>query len=263
MVLLLIMELIRRHFDIIDSTNTWAKHNAHLLPRDKMTLVTAEGQTAGRGRFRRNWESPPGQNIYASFCFFIDKQRKDLGYIPQILALSAIHILEKLNFKVELKWPNDLLIGKKKVAGILTETTPISDQLCMIIGIGLNVNMTDDYLQRIDKPATSLLVERGHPFDIEDLLHQLRNRFIEGLKLFLEEGFSPFFDAYRSYICFGEPIRFHDNVTLWEGTLHSINSDGLLILKLPNGSLKTFITGEIVLEKHTKADGIIQNSNAC
>lgn len=255
------MELVRRHFDIIDSTNTWAKQNAHLLPRDKVTLVTAEGQTAGRGRFKRNWESPPGQNIYASFCFFVDKQRNDLGYIPQILALSAIQVLEKLGFRPELKWPNDVLLGKKKVAGILTETTPLSDQVCIIVGIGLNVNMSEEYLQKIDRPATSLVMERGHAYDIEDLLHQLRNRFLEGLALFMEEGFIPFFDTYRSYITFNETIRFHDNVSVWEGTLHSIDADGLLVMRLPDGKLKTFITGEIVWD--CKPEYVSHSNSAC
>ena len=65
------MELTRIHFDTIDSTNTWAKQNAHKLESDKITLVTTDTQTAGRGRFKRKWVSPPHQNIYASFCFFI------------------------------------------------------------------------------------------------------------------------------------------------------------------------------------------------
>ncbi len=240
------MDLIRRHFDIIDSTNTWAKQNAHLLARDKVTLVTAEGQTSGRGRFKRRWESPPGQNIYASFCFFVDKARLDLGNIPQVLALSAVSVLEKHNFSPELKWPNDVLLSKKKVAGILAETTSIDDELCMIIGIGLNVNMTKEYLQLIDRPATSLLVEKGHAFDIEDVLKQLRNSFLPDLTLFLKDGFAPFFKTYCRYMTINQQIHFHDNVNIWDGQLHAINPDGSLTLRLSDGKLKNFISGEIL-----------------
>lgn len=256
------MKLVRRHFDIIDSTNTWAKHNAHLLPTDAVTLVTAEGQTSGRGRYKRHWESPPGQNIYASFCFFVDKKRLDIGNLPQVLALSTISVLEKLGFKPELKWPNDVLISKRKVAGILTEATTISDKLCLIIGIGLNVNMTIDTVSRIDRPATSLLIERGFPYDIEDLLKELRQKFLTGLKLFLDEGFTPFYDTYRRYIAFNEQVRFHDNINLWEGTIHSITRDGSLTLKLPNGTLRTFVAGEILFDDSLKFDAAPRQS-AC
>jgi BirA family biotin operon repressor/biotin-[acetyl-CoA-carboxylase] ligase len=257
------VDIIRRHFDIIDSTNTWAKHNAHLLPLDKITLVTAEGQTAGRGRYKRHWESPPGQNIYASFCFFLDKQRLDkqrldIGNIPQVLALSTVSLLEKLGFRPELKWPNDVLLSKKKVAGILTEAVTLSDQMCLIVGIGLNVNMTPEYIERIDRPATSLLAEKGHLYDIEDLLHVLRQKFTAGLKLFIDEGFAPFYDTYRKYVPFNEQVRFHDNLKLWEGTIHDIKRDGSLVLKLANGTSKTFIAGEILFEDLSKSEAAIK-----
>lgn len=240
------MELIRRHFDIIDSTNTWAKNHAHTLSRDKMTLVTAGQQTAGRGRFKRAWISPPGQNIYASFCFFVEKHTKEIGNIPQILALSNVKVLESLSFKPELKWPNDVLLSGKKVAGILAETTPLSDQLCLIIGIGLNVNMPLEILQGIDRPATSLLAETGSSHDIEKVLEMLQLQFMKDLDLFLDEGFHLFLSDYRQHMTYRKQIRFNDNRVVWEGELHAINADGSLSLKLPDGEIKTFIVGEIL-----------------
>lgn len=242
------MEIIRRHFDVIDSTNTWAKHNAHLFPRDKITLVTANEQTAGRGRFKRRWESPPDQNVLATFCFFIEKHRTDIGNIPQILAISTARMLEELGFSPELKWPNDVLISKKKVAGILAETTPLSDQLCFVLGIGLNVNMPLNILQQIDRPATSLLVEGKQLLDLEDILQKLQRRFTTDLELFLEEGFQPFLEEYRNRLS-GDPkkiIYFDDARKIWEGTFHSINQDGSLNLQLTDGEIKTFIAGEIM-----------------
>lgn len=242
------MKLIRRHFETIDSTNTWAKQNAHLLPRDAITLVTALEQTAGRGRFKRRWESPPGKSVLASFCFFIEKHRIDIGNIPQVLAISAARILEKLGFSPQLKWPNDVLLSSKKVAGILAETTPLSDQLCFIAGIGLNVNTPLEVLEKIDRPATSLLVEGMQEFDVEHVLKLLQTQFVTDLELFFDEGFQPFLEEYCRRIS-GDPnkvIRFDDNRTIWEGRFHSINHDGSLSLELTNGDIKTFIVGEIM-----------------
>lgn len=242
------MLINRKHFSLIDSTNTWAKQNAHLLPKDVITLVTADEQTAGRGRFKRHWVSPPKQNIYASFCFFLKMGRPDIGNIPQVLALSTVTVLRKWGFSAFLKWPNDVLISKKKVAGILAETTTVDDQLCMVLGIGLNVNMPLELLEGIDRPATSLSFEGKRHFDIEEVLQVLQKQFVADLSLFLDQGFSHFLETYRRY--HGEygitPIRFHDNQKIWEGLFHAINDDGSLVLQLSDGTLKTFIAGEIL-----------------
>ena len=242
------MQIERRHFQTIDSTNTYGKQHAHEFPHDKITLVTADTQTAGRGRFKRRWVSPPGENIYASFCFFLEKHRHDIGNIPQVLALSAAKTLKQLDFTPELKWPNDVLLSNKKVAGILAETTPLSDLVCMVVGIGLNVNMTKEEMDKIDRPATSLMVEKNQTFDVENVLMMLQKHFNDDLDVFFDEGFFPFLADYRQSMP-SDPtkiIRFHDNRTVWEGSFHAINEDGSLTLKLANGDLKTFVAGEIL-----------------
>lgn len=241
------MDTVRRHFPTIDSTNNWGKEHAHELPHDKITLVTADTQTAGRGRFKRKWESPSGQNIYATFCFFVDPQANNIGNIPQVLAISAADVLKKLNFNPVLKWPNDILISDKKIGGILAETTVVG-KMCMVIGIGLNINMPKELLYKIDRPATSLLAETGRSFDKEHVLKELQQEFTKNLEIYFSKGFSPFLEIYREYMP-KDPnkiLRFHDNRMIWEGTLHDINPDGSLCLRLSNGELKTFIAGEIL-----------------
>lgn len=242
------MKVIRRHFEVIDSTNTWAKQNAHLLPTDGVTLITADLQTAGRGRFTRKWESLPKQNLLATFCFFIDPFRKDLGNIPQVLALSTAHVLKSLGFLPTLKWPNDVLLSGKKAAGILAETTTLDAHLCFILGIGLNVNMPLESAQQIDRPATSLFIESQHLFDVEIVLEQLQEKFLLDLGQFLDNGFHPFLESYRRLISTNSttPIRFDDNRTVWEGSFESINADGSYNLRLKNGEIKTFFAGEIM-----------------
>jgi len=242
------MDIIRHHFNTIISTNTWGKEHAHEFPRDKITLITADEQTGGRGRFNRRWESPANQNIYASFCFLIDKERKDTGNIPQVLALSTTKVLQKMSFRPELKWPNDILLSKKKVAGILAETVSFPEGMWMIAGIGVNINLSSDYLNKIDRPATSLYLEKHQNFDIEDVLLQLQKEFCNDLELFFKKGFAHFLPLYRQ-CCHADSkqlIRFHDNRQIWEGHLHSINEDGSLSLELPSGQIKTFVAGEIL-----------------
>jgi len=216
-----------------------------MLPQDKVTLVTATTQTAGRGRFKRTWVSPP-DNIFATFCFAVEKHRTDVGNLPQVMALSVAQILEAHNFKPKIKWPNDLLLNDKKVSGILCETTPLSDHLAVALGVGVNVNMDQEALNQIDRPATSLRVEGGK-IVTEELLLQLQTQFVANLDTFLEEGFHPFYPLYLQRIAHkkGEPLRFNDNRLTWEGTFHEITPDGLLHLALP-GEIKTFIAGEIV-----------------
>ncbi|MCE5316184.1 MAG: biotin--[acetyl-CoA-carboxylase] ligase [Parachlamydia sp.] len=242
------MQIHRRHFATLDSTNTWAKQHAEELDREALTLVTADNQTAGRGRFKRLWLSPAGQNIYATFCFFIEKHRGDIGNLPQVMAIAAADILEELGFQPQLKWPNDVMLKGKKTAGILCETIPISDQLCVVLGIGLNVNMPTELLSTIDRPATSLFAEDGATRDVEEVLARLQDRFNGRLMVFLDEGFLPFLEYYKKWLIHanGDLIRFHDNRTIWEGRFAGINLDGTLLLKLSSGEERTFIAGEIL-----------------
>lgn len=242
------MEIILRHFETIGSTNTWAKENAHLLQKDVMTLVTADEQTAGRGRFKRQWQSPPKQNIYATYCFFLEKHRTDIGNIPQIMAIAAADALLEMQFSPKLKWPNDVLLNGKKVGGILCETTPLSDQLCLILGIGLNVNMPKEACESIDRPATSLLVESGKEHNIDQVLQLLTNHFVKKLDHFLDEGFLPFYSKYKDLMQIDANmiIKFDDNRVVWEGTIAGVQPDGTLLMKLKDGSVRKFVSGEIL-----------------
>jgi BirA family biotin operon repressor/biotin-[acetyl-CoA-carboxylase] ligase len=236
------------HFEQIDSTNTWAKMHIDQWADQGVTLVTASGQTAGRGRFKRRWESPPAVNIYATFCFWLDLQRADIGHIPQLLALAAAQVLEKREFSPTIKWPNDLLLQGKKIGGILCETVLEQGKRGIVCGIGLNVNMSQEALSQIDRPATSLLVERGQPFDVAAILDDLQRVFLLFLQEFIQKGFEPFFSLLqeKSSLRKGQMVRFHDNQTLIEAQFEAMHPDGSVELRLPDGSLRTYYAGEFL-----------------
>ncbi|GAB4231784.1 MAG: hypothetical protein Tsb0021_10330 [Chlamydiales bacterium] len=241
------MEIIRHHFPILDSTNNCAKRNVHLFGLDELTMVTAGEQTAGRGRYSNSWVSPAHENIYVTFCFFLPKTRSDLANISQLLAVSTAKALIEHDIFLKLKWPNDLLMNEKKVGGILCETKVVREKICVICGLGLNVNMNEELFSKISQPVTSLMLEKKHPLDTEKVLKSIEREFRKNVMLFLESGFSPFLKSLKELLgSINKTIRFHDDSKLWEGVFHSINDDGSLNLLLPSQQLKRFYAGQIV-----------------
>jgi BirA family biotin operon repressor/biotin-[acetyl-CoA-carboxylase] ligase len=193
------MELIHLHFETLSSTNDWAKRNLHSFDRSKLTLISAETQTAGRGQYGRKWISPSKINLYLTYCFFPEKEQEPY-MLTHLLAFSVIQTLAPL--PCHIKWPNDVIIKGKKIAGILCEVVPFATQQGVVLGIGLNVNMGREALETISQPATSLLQETGSPQDLQSLLLRLTNRFSSDLELFLAKGLTPFersLSRYRSF----------------------------------------------------------------
>lgn len=235
------MKIDYYHFSVIDSTNTWAKTNASFFRKDRVTIVTAGHQTAGRGRQGRHWYSPPGQNLYATYCLFFPKTRADLINIPQVVVTAAAKILD-----LQIKWPNDLMKNNKKLGGILGETTLVDDTICSINGLGINVNMPPEDLSAIDRPATSLKIIEGYDLDIERVSTELQDAICNDLKLFIEQGFAPILPDFKAHLVhqLGDSVSFHYNNGIIEGSFHSINDDGTLNLILDD-TVQRFHSGEL------------------
>lgn len=216
-----------------------------------MTIITSNAQTDGRGRFNRTWISPNGVNVYMTICFFLKKEsalQAKLSNISQVIAISIVEALEELGFEPKLKWPNDLLLSHKKVGGILSETTSVDNQICFIGGIGVNVNMPLELLQQINQAATSLFNETGTKLDVSQVIFLIQKYFISNLKKFTQHGFAPFLEKYKKSLVhnYGDRIQLRDSLISLEGDFNSIADDGTLILKLENGEIKKFYSGEIV-----------------
>ena len=193
---------------------------------------------------------PPCQNIYATFCFFLPQSRPDLGNVSQILAISTAKALEQIPCSVKLKWPNDLLLSDKKVGGVLGESLIIEDKICMIVGLGLNVNMPLEQLTQINIPATSLMTELGRTFPIDSVLEFIKDHFNRNLTTFISEGFKSFLPQLKKLLdhSINQKVRFHDHEEILEGIVHSLNDDGSLNLLLPSLQIKKFVSGEILYD---------------
>ena len=190
------MQVKRIHFPIIDSTNTWAKTHAAELNPSSFTIITADEQTAGRGRFKREWVSPNGCNLYVSYVFFLEQLDSNVGNIPQVLALAAYEVVQQWVPLVKLKWPNDLVIQDKKVAGILSEVTQVGSIWAVIIGIGLNINMPESLIKTIDRPATSLMIEYKSPIERQLVAEKAASSFSENASPLFKRGISSFFRVF-------------------------------------------------------------------
>lgn len=165
------------HFSTIESTNGWAKKHLSSFPKDQLTLITADEQSAGYGQNKRYWLAPKEEGLCVSFCFYAENA--DGFVLTRYMAESLLGLLQQHGVKGQIKWPNDILVEGKKIAGILTEMV---DHF-VIIGVGCNVNMPESTLKKIDQPATSLYVLTHKMFSTKELLTSLVEFFANISKL--------------------------------------------------------------------------------
>jgi BirA family transcriptional regulator, biotin operon repressor / biotin---[acetyl-CoA-carboxylase] ligase len=234
-------------FDTIDSTHTWGKKNISSLDPYILFCVSAKEQTAGYGRHQRTWHSPKDHNIHATFCFSLPLQCPFIGNLGQLLCLSAATLLEKTGFTPEIKWPNDVRVEGKKIAGVLCETFDCQDRRGVVLSIGLNINMPGDLLETINQPATSLLELSGKMWNIEEVLDKLIQQFSADFSILYERGFAAFKDEYERLLAFKQQtIRSFDGVQMREGICQGILVDGRLKLSLTNGETIYLSAGELI-----------------
>ena len=161
------------YVETLDSTQTYLK--AHFQELPDQTVVTANQQTAGRGRFDRRWESQPG-GLY--FSVLLKPTKTDfLANITQLMALCVCQAAEKYGVQPNLKWPNDVQVAGKKICGILSEAIAQNGQIAaLVVGAGVNVAQTD--LSHVGQPAVSLR-ELGVNVAKEDFLHAILALFFQ------------------------------------------------------------------------------------
>lgn len=172
------------HLEEIDSTNNYAKLHYLEFPEKGITSIQADFQTKARGRFDRKWLSPAHLNLYITYCFRLPNPFPPLPFLAQLASISLGACLIEEGVVPTFKWPNDLLIHQKKVAGILCETIHEPTFIQAILGVGLNLNMGQEMLNQIDQPATSLKVETLREFDVKKVGQKIKNRLALDLAIF-------------------------------------------------------------------------------
>jgi len=153
-------------FESLDSTNEWVLQKVR--EGESMPFACfAEQQTQGRGRRGKHWISPPLCNIYMSLAWLFDLPVSQIGILSLSIGMAVAKTLEKTGVQnVMLKWPNDVLIDDKKIAGILIETASINDnQTSVVIGVGLNYLLPESLPEIPDQPWTDVVSSLKHPAD--------------------------------------------------------------------------------------------------
>lgn len=184
------MEWEKISFDTLDSTHLFAKTNRHTFSRGKITTIVAKEQTKGKGRLERPWLSPKG-NLYATFFFCWMGVSQDFSFLSLLMAHSVTSLLQKHSLHPTIKWPNDVQVGGKKIAGILVEIF-FEKEVEVLVSVGLNLHLSQEEAALIDQPVTSLFLETGHTWDADALLSQLQEQFAQDLFLFQTKGWGHF-----------------------------------------------------------------------
>ncbi len=187
----------------VDSTNLYAKSNIENLA-DK-SIVHAANQTAGRGRLQRTWLNLGEGNLFLTFVLKPSNSFNEVySNLTQYLSVVLCKILEEYGLKPQIKWPNDVLINGKKIAGILSETVMQGSLFKgLVLGIGVNLNTSKkDLASVIDKEATSLNLEISKPVDVNLFLDKLAEEFFADYDNFLQKGFELIKNDYISRTCF-------------------------------------------------------------
>jgi BirA family transcriptional regulator, biotin operon repressor / biotin---[acetyl-CoA-carboxylase] ligase len=232
----------------VDSTNRLARDLA-IQGAVEGTLVVAESQTGGRGRKGRNWFSPPGEGIYVSLVLRPPFQPAEA---PKMTLLAGVALAETfiqiVPSRVTIKWPNDVLLGGKKIAGILIEISTDIDAIdYMVVGVGINVNTPPgSFPVDLRGRATSLAAEIGHTVDRTEILGAFLERLERYYDLIGKEGFAPVIRRWRELSDMaGRRVRVHSFDRSLEGTIEGIDDDGVLLVNVSDGTLHRVIAGDV------------------
>lgn len=235
-------------FEQVESTNTLAHEQADLGEAEGL-VITAEEQTAGRGRLGRKWLVPHGTSLQCSILLRPPLTPQHATRVMLMATLAVASMLEQeLQLAPTLKWPNDVLLGGKKVCGILTESSVIGDSLaCVILGIGLNVNYTMRNYPDLAERATTLQDVVGQALDRtrleRALLYHLNHYYFR-----LKAGES-LADEFRARLAMlGEPIRVANQDTIFEGVAEDVDDDGALVLRQDQSRVKLY-AGDVTIVK--------------
>jgi BirA family biotin operon repressor/biotin-[acetyl-CoA-carboxylase] ligase len=234
-----------RH-DSLGSTNDEAKRLAQ-LGEPEGAVVTAETQTAGRGRAGRAWVTPPGAALAFSLLL---RPRVNLVHLTQLSLLGGLAVLEGIQqvapLPLALKWPNDVLAGSRKVAGVLAESGFHGNVLdYAVLGMGVNVNAGPAPDLALEYPAASLAAELGRPLDREALLAAILDAFARRYPLLGQPALA---EAWSAHLAMrGQPVRVLGLLETLEGRLLGVKEDGALLVQLENGGVRTILAGDVHL----------------
>jgi BirA family biotin operon repressor/biotin-[acetyl-CoA-carboxylase] ligase len=225
-----------------------------MLERMRLTpgaVILADSQTEGRGRNGRTWVSPPDVNLYFTFLLFPEPRAvRPLAYVTPLAVAAAIEeVAAAVGKKIvpDLKWPNDVLVDGRKIAGVLIEVDHLPDRLAAIVGVGINVNLDPDDFEEISGIATSIKAAIGAPVAREEVLASFCNHFESLYEEALSGSLRPF-EAWRDRLVTlnRRVVAEVDGISL-AGRAVAVAEDGALIVERDDGVRERIEAGDVVL----------------
>lgn len=243
------------YYDATDSTNLRIRELGDAgAPHG--TLAVADRQTAGRGRRGRSWESPPGSSIYMSILLRPDIPPDRAPMLTLVMALSVAEGIRQCmetggdsgnSLEIQVKWPNDIIISGKKLAGILTEMSSQVDYINHVtVGVGINVNRTE-FPEEIRETASSLCLECGHTVKRAPLIAAVMERLEDNYDIFLRTlDLSGLLERYSALLVNRDrEVMVLGTKEQYRAYALGINSTGELIVRREDGSTEEIFAGEV------------------
>lgn len=235
------------YYEETDSTNVRVRELAQ-QGAEHGTLVVADRQSAGKGRRGRGWDSPAGKNIYMTLLLRPQIETFTAPMLTLVMALSAAEAIEeKEGLPAKIKWPNDLVIGTKKICGILTEMSADENGIhYVMIGVGINTNV-ETFSEELKDRATSLSLEKGETADRAGLIAGIVKKFEENYERFLEvKDLSFMQEKYNQMLVNRDrEVRVLEPGNEYNAYALGINRTGELLVKRENGQEEVVFAGEV------------------
>jgi BirA family biotin operon repressor/biotin-[acetyl-CoA-carboxylase] ligase len=244
------------HFQTLDSTNFKAYQLA-LNGAKEGEVVISESQEKGRGRLGRQWFSPPFLNLYISVILRPKISPHQASLITLMAAVATADAIQKFSgFLPLIKWPNDILLRGRKVAGLLNEIHSEMDRIhFVILGVGVNLNMDEKmFSKEIRAVATSLKIEIGRTVSRKAFLQFFLQELEKWYSIFLEEGGAVILKAWRDRAHIkGRQVKVTSFGETVAGIAIDVDSDGALILETEDGKQKRVVAGDIEYKEKVKS----------
>ena len=234
-------------YEEIDSTNTQAKRLAE-EDAPSGTLVVSDCQVKGKGRRGRVWTSPKGEAIYMTILLRPQIRPDRASMVTLVMGLSVVQAIRNvLGLETSIKWPNDVVLNRKKLVGTLTEMSAQMDYIeYLVIGTGINANMTE-FSEELKDKATSLRMEMGRPVNRAALIAESMKCFEKNYEIFEKsQDLSGLIEDYQAVLAnLNQPVRVLEPGHEYSGIARGINEKGELLVEREDGTVTAVYSGEV------------------
>ena len=216
------------------------------VPRDGCAVFIADEQTAGQGRRGRNWVSPPASNLYMSVSRRFDLSLPALSGLSLVVGLVVVEALQGLGFAgIAVKWPNDIMVGDRKLGGVLIDVRADAQATAVVIGIGINVSMPPETGATVDQPWCDLSMLSGPPVSRDLLAAAILDVLLPALEEFATQGWPAFAVRWQHYdLLAGKSVRILEGARAHEGLAMGVDASGALRVRMDSGE-HCFRGGEV------------------